>query len=155
MPTSTSRAPDCSMTSGMRNPPPISTLSPRDTATSRPCASAARTSMTAAALLFTTMADSALMSDDTSAETAVCREPRSPVVRSNSILLGREALLWANGARPRLVCNNTPVALTTSVSSAECSSCANCSAVAIASVGDCATARRAQSTKRECGRELV
>ena len=37
----------------MRKPPPISTSSPRETTASRPCASAARTSRTAAALLLT------------------------------------------------------------------------------------------------------
>ena len=47
------------MTSGTRKPPPISTLSPRLTSTSRPRAREARTSRTAAALLLTTMADSA------------------------------------------------------------------------------------------------
>ena len=36
-PTSTRRAPAAAMISGMRNEPPISTSSPRDTTTSRPC----------------------------------------------------------------------------------------------------------------------
>ena len=46
VPTSTSRAPDCSITSGTRNEPPISTLSPRLTATGRPLATVASTSST-------------------------------------------------------------------------------------------------------------
>ena len=40
VPTSRSAAPDCRITSGTRNPPPISTSSPREITTSRPGASA-------------------------------------------------------------------------------------------------------------------
>ena len=81
VPTSTSRAPDCAITSGTRNDPPISTLSPRLTGTSRPAASAATTSSTAAALLLTTIADSAPHSVASSWPTAACRDPRSPVAQ--------------------------------------------------------------------------
>ena len=55
VPTSRSTAPDFAITSGMRNDPPISTSSPRETMTSPPSASAFSDSSTAAALLFTTM----------------------------------------------------------------------------------------------------
>ncbi len=50
------------MTSGMRNDPPISTSSPRETATSRPLARLSSMSSTAAALLLTTSASSAPVS---------------------------------------------------------------------------------------------
>ena len=55
VPTSRSTAPDFAITSGMRNDPPISTSSPRETMTSPPSASAFSVSSTAAALLLTTM----------------------------------------------------------------------------------------------------
>jgi len=51
-------APDCAITSGTRNPPPISISSRGETITSRPDASAARISIVAAALLLTTTAAS-------------------------------------------------------------------------------------------------
>ncbi len=109
VPTSTSRAPDCAITSGTRNPPPISTLSPRETTTSRPRASAASASSTAAALLLTTMAASAPHS----------RASR----RADMRVAGARAGRWRgrargcctpasraapSGARPRFVCSSTP-----------------------------------------------
>jgi hypothetical protein len=58
VPTSTNSPPLRAMISGMRNDPPISTSSPRETITSQPRASSFTTSETAAALLFTTSAAS-------------------------------------------------------------------------------------------------
>ena len=62
-------APLRSMMSGMRNSPPISISSPRETMTSRPWASVSRASSTAAALLLTTSASSAPVSRRSSAST--------------------------------------------------------------------------------------
>ena len=59
VPTSTSFAPARFMMSGIRNAPPISMSSPRETGTSRRLAKVSRTSSTAAALLLTTIAASA------------------------------------------------------------------------------------------------
>ncbi len=59
VPTSISLAPLCSMISGTRKEPPISTSSPLETITSLSFARAERQSMVAAALLLTTMAASA------------------------------------------------------------------------------------------------
>ena len=64
---------DLDITSGMRNEPPISTSSPRETMTSPPSASVFRASRTAAALLLTTI------------EAAVARAP-SPADPSDSNL---------------------------------------------------------------------
>ena len=86
VPTSTSRAPDCSITSGTRNPPPISTNSPRETAAPRSVAKAANTNSTADAPLFTTMASSASHSRANNAAAWAWREPRRPDDRSNSRL---------------------------------------------------------------------
>ena len=55
VPTSRRIAPDFAITSGIRNDPPISTSSPRETMTSPPSARELSASSTAAALLFTTM----------------------------------------------------------------------------------------------------
>lgn len=59
-PTSTSLAPDVSRISGIRNPPPISTSSPRETMTSffSPLARWRRMMTSAAAQLFTAVAAS-------------------------------------------------------------------------------------------------
>ena len=57
VPTSRRTAFDFVMTSGMRNEPPISTSSPRETMTSPPSASVFSASRTAAALLLTTMVE--------------------------------------------------------------------------------------------------
>ena len=70
------------MISGIRNAPPISTSSPRDTITSRPLASVFRASSTAAALLFTTVAASAPVRCLTRSSMACSRRPRSPWTRS-------------------------------------------------------------------------
>ena len=114
VPTSTSCAPDCSITSGTRKPPPISTLSPRLTTTCRSRASAASTSSTAAALLLTTIAASAPHSLASSVADGVLA--RSALAGAR----GRTRCSWpsaggrsATGARPRLVCSSTPVALIT------------------------------------------
>ena len=82
MPTSTSSAPLCLRTSGIRKPPPISTASPRDTMTRLPAAAAASPSMTADALLLTTNAASAPVAWQISSATRACRDPREPVSRS-------------------------------------------------------------------------
>ena len=59
VPTSFRVDPLCSKTSGIRNPPPISTDSERDMIISLPFDIAARPKVTAVALLFTMIADSA------------------------------------------------------------------------------------------------
>src|SRR5260221_168241 len=84
VPTAGSTAPGWAITSGTRNPPPISTSSPRDTRTSRPAASAASMIIVAAALLFTTTAASAPVSRQSSAWACTSRRPRSPRARSYS-----------------------------------------------------------------------
>ena len=78
VPTSRSTAPDCAMTSGTRNPPPISTSSPREMRTSRPAASAASASSVAAALLLTTTAASAPVSRQIRRSACTSRRPRAP-----------------------------------------------------------------------------
>ena len=102
------------MTSGTRKPPPISTSSPRETATPRSRARAARTSSTAAAQLLTTIAASAPHG---------AGEQGGGVGRATAASPGREVELevgvgrppgrCSSGARPRLVCRRTPVALIT------------------------------------------
>ena len=87
VPASRSSAPDCRITSGMRNPPPISTSSPREITTSRPAARPARISMIAAALLLTTSAASAPVIAVISDSACTVREPRAPFSRSYSRLL--------------------------------------------------------------------
>src|SRR6266852_1172618 len=62
VPTSTTRAPERAMMSGIRNDPPISTSSPRETTASPPRASALSASSTAPAALFTTSASAAPVS---------------------------------------------------------------------------------------------
>ena len=78
------RAPERARTSGIRNPSPISTSSPRETTTSRPSASAATARRTAAALLLTTSAASAPVSRPSASATWSCRDPREPDSRSSS-----------------------------------------------------------------------
>ena len=156
VPTSTRRAPDWLRTSGIRNPPPISTNSPRDTATSRPSARAARTSRTAEAQLLTTMAASAPQARASRAGARSCREPRVPVSRSNSRVAYRPSpTVVPHGARPRLVWSSTPVALITSVNRARRVSSTRSRARSAAPTGSpLATAARAASTSRGWGRPL-
>ncbi len=71
------RARENAMMSGMRNDPPISTSSPRDTTASRPWANSASTMTTAAALLFTAMAASAPVSAQSRPSTWSWRLPRA------------------------------------------------------------------------------
>ena len=75
------------MMSGMRNVPPISTSSPRETTTSVPRDRAARQSRTAPALLFTTRHASAPVRAQRSSSTWALRWPLAPLVRSYSRLL--------------------------------------------------------------------
>src|SRR5277367_6347042 len=138
VPTSRRMAFDLDITSGMRKEPPISTNSPRETMTSPFSASVLSARRTAAALLLTTMVE--IFGSATRAEasastrastcssrslrnrrsTCTSRVPRSPVSRSNS-RLEYPAAIWrmcssaesGSGARPRLVCRMTPVALMT------------------------------------------
>ena len=84
VPTSTSVAPLCPRTSGILNPPPISTASPLETITSLPEAIAASPSITAEALLLTARAASAPVAWQIRLETCSCLEPRLPSARSNS-----------------------------------------------------------------------
>src|SRR6266404_392710 len=105
--------------SGTRNDPPISTNSPRDTMASPPAANSCSTRKTAAALLFTTTAGTP-NSRWRSAEACASRLPRVPVPRSYSRLVYDDAASATAcaaaadiGARPRLVCRTTPVALIT------------------------------------------
>jgi hypothetical protein len=73
-----SRHLDSAMMSGTRNPPPISTSSPRDTITSRSRATAPSASSTAAALLLTTIPASAPHTRARSRPACSWRDPRSP-----------------------------------------------------------------------------
>jgi len=84
VPTSRMIAPLNAMTSGMRKEPPISTSSPLDTMTSLPLARLASTSMTAAALLFTTSASSAPKQALVMGRIWSWREPLFPSGRSYS-----------------------------------------------------------------------
>ena len=68
----------------MRKPSPISISSPRLIGTSRPSASAASTSITAAALLFTAMPSSAPVSSERIEPRWAWRDPRAPAARSYS-----------------------------------------------------------------------
>ena len=118
VPTSTSFAPARFMMSGIRNAPPISISSPRETGTSLRFASVSRTSSTAAALLLTTSAASAEVSRHSRGSMCRCRSPRRPVAMSNSRLLAPRATSdidamasSGSGARPRFVCSTVPVRL--------------------------------------------
>ena len=108
------------MISGSLNEPPISTNSPRETITSRRRARLPSTSISAAALLLTTVAASAPVSRRNQASTCSSRSPRWPVARSNSRLDAPAATCAmaasacsGSGARPRLVCNTVPLRLKT------------------------------------------
>ncbi len=101
------------MMSGMRNPSPISMSSPRETSTSPPAASSFRARKTAAALLLTAI-PGAPSSRSSSPAICVSRFPRRPASRSYSRLEYPPGIVkGASGARPRLVCSTTPVALMT------------------------------------------
>ena len=108
------------MMSGTRKLPPISTSSPREMTASRPSAELLSASTSAAAQLFTTSASSAPVSSVRSAVQCAWRDPRAPVAMSYSSVekpcaTSRMAsrARSASGARPRLVCKITPVALMT------------------------------------------
>ena len=83
-PTSTRMLPLCSIISGTRKEPPISTSSPREMTTSLPLVIAPKISMTAAALLLTTRALSAPVSRVTSSSMWEYRLPRRPAATSYS-----------------------------------------------------------------------
>ncbi len=126
VPSSRRIAPLCSMISGIRKPSPISISSPRETITSPPRASAASVTSTAAAQLFTTMAASAPVKRLNNSAVCTSRFPREPASRSYSRLLYCVALrrnssttVSGRGARPKLVCRITPVALITGCSDRE------------------------------------
>src|SRR6266576_3916733 len=72
------------MISGIRNAPPISTSSPRDTTASPLRASADRATSRAPAALFTTMASSAPVNSTRRSRQSAWREPRVPWARSYS-----------------------------------------------------------------------
>ena len=137
------------MTSGTRKPPPISMSSPRLTMTERPRASAASTSNTAAAPLFTTSPASASQAWAINAAAWPDRDPRSPVARSNSRLEYVAPCRRASGARPRFVWSSTPVALMTGCSSVRAMATASARA---RSGSPAAMARRAASTNSGWGR---
>ena len=108
------------MMSGIRNAPPISTSSPRDTTASPSRASAERATRRAPAALFTTSASPAPVSSIRRSRHSAWREPRVPRARSYSRFEYPAAMRLiasraerASGARPRLVCSTTPVALIT------------------------------------------
>ena len=109
----------------MRKPSPISTSSPRASTSSRPRPSAVATSASAAAQLFTTIAASAAGTAASSAPIAASpRGPRRPVPQVELDVggaAGRDDASTAaadSGARPRLVCTRTPVALSTGLQAA-------------------------------------
>ena len=121
-PTSISVAPDWAITSGIRKPPPISTSCPRETTIARPGpASAAAASSTAAAPLLTTIAPRRPSARDSSASTWLWRRaPRAGLQVELEVASSprrracdRLARGRGSGARPRLVCTITPVALIT------------------------------------------
>lgn len=148
VPTSTSVAPDWASTSGTRNPPPISTSSPRLTMTPRSLASVANANMTAAAQLLTTSAASAPVSMVARSVTAAARGPRPPSARLNSRLVYRSLPDADTGDRPRLVCSNTPVPLITSrASRATRLATAESRTPSTWSAGTSATTRRASPTR--------
>ena len=104
----------------MRNFPPISTSSPRDTITSPDLASVLRHKRTAAALLFTTRAASAPVRRQSKDSKCAFLSPLSPRCRSYSrleysaaITASLSACSRLSGARPRFVCKIVPVPLIT------------------------------------------
>ena len=84
VPTSMSRAPARRTISGIRTPPPISTSSPRDTATPPPRPASPRRARRAAALLLVTSASSAPVRAMRWSSATAKRAPRRPVSRSSS-----------------------------------------------------------------------
>ena len=120
VPTSRIREPVDSISSGSRKPSPISISSPRLTTISFPGARVIAMSSSAAALLLTTCTPPAVGTARANAAMAPRpRRARRPVDRSNSTSVAPLAVTTAsiaacdNGARPRLVCTTTPVALMT------------------------------------------
>ena len=108
------------MMSGIRNAPPISMSSPRETIVSFRFDNALSNKKTAAALLFTTVAASAPVSSQSSSSTSSSRSPRLPSPRSYSSAHGSAAALaiaaiTSSGmtARPKFVCSTVPVRLIT------------------------------------------
>ena len=148
--------------SGIRNSPPISISSPRETTTSRSFASAVHTSSIAAALLFTTSAASAPAQHGEQRLDVDVRDRRdarglrrargssSPARRRRR----RRSPRASSGARPRLVCRMTPVALTTGRSRFERRRASSSVHAATISVGGTVFARRraAGTHRRPCGR---
>ena len=131
VPTSTSFAPARRTISGMRTPPPISTSSPRLTATP-PRPASPTESASAAALFVTTSASSAPVSATRWSSASRYRRPRRPVARSssrNSVPAAASAAARiaasGHGARPRFVCTITPVPLSTRVGPAPPSNAAS------------------------------
>ena len=103
------------MMSGMRKPSPISISSPRETMTSPPAASSLSARKMAAALLLTAIAGAPEQAFEQRARGVTSRLPRRPV---GEIVFEIGVARAANderpsGARPRLVCSTTPVALMT------------------------------------------
>jgi hypothetical protein len=84
VPTSTSFAPEAARMSGIRNSPPISISSPRETRTCFPLASAAKASSNPAAPLFTTTAASAPVIAVSISSARWVRRSRAPLARSTS-----------------------------------------------------------------------
>ena len=123
VPTSRSVAPLTAITSGMRKLPPISTNCPRETITSLPAATARSAITVAAAQLFTAVALSAPVIAFNPAHVPLTARPRRlPVAKSSSrefqvpargFIRGACGVFVEAGARPRLVCSTTPVALMT------------------------------------------
>ncbi len=118
VPTSKSLAPARDMISGIRKEPPISTNSPLDTATSFRSAKLFSVSITAAALLLTTVAASAPVSSESWASKCLSLSPLFPEARSNSRLLApTETETTASiasrgkGALPKFVWSTVPVKL--------------------------------------------
>ena len=158
VPTSTSFAPARAITSGMRNAPPISTSSPRETNTSRWRASVFNTNSTAAALLLTTVAASAPVRRQIHSSTWTSRSPRRPLAKSNSRLLAPEATAVmasiasrGSGARPRLVCSTVPVRFNTRCKDGSSKALRRRKAVAISAAWD-VLSRAASPSRRRLAR---
>ncbi len=124
-PTSTSFAPDVSRISGILNPPPISTSSPRETMTSffLPLARWRRMMTSAAAQLLTTVADGASRRHARAVSRYSARFPLVPSGRLNSrfeypvaIFCRADAAVCPSGDLPRFVWMRTPVPLMTGCS---------------------------------------
>ena len=121
VPTSRSRAPVEAIRSGSRKPSPISTISPRLTTTSRPAASAVVASTSAAAPLLTTWTSPA--AGTRAAQRGQRAAPAAGPLAGAEVELHVDVAGCAcaiaaaaaadSGARPRLVCSTTPVALST------------------------------------------